>query len=87
MIDMIKRVVYYLNHRSTQRNTEMQNNRRQVFQAWVKDSEIKAIEAQREYQAERTAIQFVVWTILATATVMLISCGIQILNQVIGGAA
>ena len=65
----------------------MQNNRRQVFQAWVKDSEIKALEAQREYEAAKTAIQFVVWTVLATAIVMLISCGIQILNQVIGGAA
>jgi len=65
----------------------MQNNRRQVFQAWVKDSEIKALQAQREYEAAKTAIQFVVWTVLATAIVMLISCGIQILNQVIGGAA
>ena len=65
----------------------MQNNRRQVFQAWVKDSEIKALQAQREYEAAKTAIQFVVWTVLATAIVMLISYGIQILNQVIGGAA
>ena len=86
MIDMIKRVVYYLNHRSTQRNTEMQNNRRQVFQAWVKDSEIKALESQREYEAERNAIKFIIWTVLATAIVMLISCGIQLINQWVGGA-
>lgn len=65
----------------------MQNNRRQVFQAWVKDSEIKALEAQREYQAERTALQFIIWTVLVTVFAMVASCGIQILNQVIGGAA
>ena len=64
----------------------MQNNRRQVFQAWVKDSEIKALEAQREYQAERTAIQFIIWTVLITVFAMMVSCGIQLLNQWIGGA-
>ena len=64
-----------------------EQQRRQTFQTFVRESEIKALEAQREYEAAKTAIQFVVWTVLATAIVMLISCGIQILNQVIGGAA
>lgn len=31
-------------------------------------------------------IQFIAWAILATATVMLISCGIQLINQWVGGA-
>ena len=43
----------------------------------------------RDFAKQKTngLIQFIIWTVLATATVMLISCGIQILNQVIGGAA
>lgn len=63
-----------------------EQQRRNAFQAFVRDSEIKALESQREYQEERTALQFVVWTVLATAIVMLISCGIQLINQWIGGA-
>lgn len=31
-------------------------------------------------------IQFIAWAILSTAIVMLISCGIQLLNQWVGGA-
>ena len=63
-----------------------EQQRRQTFQTFVRESEIKALEAQREYEAAKTAIQFVVWTVLAIAIVMLISCGIQLLNQWIGGA-
>lgn len=64
----------------------MSNERRQAFQAWVKDSEIKALEARREYQAERTAIQFIIWTVLVTVFAMVVACGIQLLNQWVGGA-
>ena len=63
-----------------------EQQRRQTFQTFVRESEIKALEARREYEAAKTAIQFVVWTVLAIAIVMLISCGIQLLNQWIGGA-
>ncbi len=63
-----------------------EQQRRQTFQTFVRDSEIKALESQREYEAAKTAIQFVVWSVFATVITLVISCGIQILNQVIGGA-
>lgn len=42
----------------------------------------------RDFAKQKTngLIQFMAWAILATATVMLISCGIQLLNQWAGGA-
>ena len=63
-----------------------EQQRRQTFQTFVRDSEARALEERREYESAKTAIQFLTWTVLATATVMLVSCGIQLLNQWVGGA-
>ncbi len=59
---------------------------RQTFQTFVRESEMKALEARREYQSAKTAIQFVVWSVFATVITLVISCGIQLINQWVGGA-
>ncbi len=64
-----------------------EQQRRKTFQPFVRESEIKALEAQREYPAAKTAIQFVVWSVFATVITLVISCGIQLINQWVGGAA
>ncbi len=63
-----------------------EQQRRKTFQTFVRESEMKALEARREYQAERTALQLIIW-ILVTVFAMVVSCGIQLLNQWVGGAA
>lgn len=63
-----------------------EQQRRKTFQTFVRDSEARALEAQREYEAAKTAIQFIIWTVLVTVFAMVVSCGIQLLNQWVGGA-
>lgn len=43
----------------------------------------------RDFAKQKTngLIQFIAWAILTTATVMLVSCGAQLINQWVGGAA